>query len=340
MRGVVCRRWLLRIVFGVVAVSAGMQLTQVAGETIGGAGPLPQQAHGQPPSVPASSQQVTVAKRAGKADRKATPITYIKPLPVVVDGPNELLHHQPKQLLGPSTDDTRVGAGKTKPKNGGNRFAPKSLNLIPPKDLSNAELFSKLGLGRVRPSTNHHRKRLAEESRHHGRPDDSHMYVIKLPPNPYYYAHNVAPQNSIADVGKQVPVGFKSNGKPARIYHWNIPALKKILGAKQSRHPNSRRHEDIDELIDIKEIPTWTKPWEGAPREKSLLKAKEGTAGSQKKKFPTYYAPVKKQTGGSKSKKHANGKYNTGSNGKPQSFYILGQDSESRTKIVSHTQTV
>ncbi|XP_049531201.1 uncharacterized protein LOC125948807 [Anopheles darlingi] len=299
----------------------------------------------------------------GAKERKATPITYIKTLGVPPVA-NELHHAEPKLL-----DQTASNGSSGKQKNG-NRFAPKSLDVAhsAAKDLSNAELFSKLGLGRVRPSTNHHRKRLAEESRHHGRPDDSHMYVIKLPPNPYYYAHNVAPQNSIADVGKQVPVGFKSNGKPARIYHWNIPVLKKMLGAKQSRHPNSRRHDDIDELIDIKEIPTWTKPWEGAaaPREKSLLKqlpigatgagagAGAATAATStgleqsgdrvivasKKKFPTYYAPVKKQSsGGGKSKKHTNGKYNTGSNGKPQSFYILG-DKESRTKIMSHSPSV
>ncbi|XP_053681104.1 uncharacterized protein LOC128731966 [Anopheles nili] len=263
--------------------------------------------------------------RLGKAGKKATPITYIKTLASTDSASNEL--------------DLLEANGHQR---NGNRFAPKSLDVSSRKDLSNAELFGKLGLGKIRPATNHHKKRLAEESRHYGRPDDSHMYVIKLPPNPYYYTHN-APQNSISsDVGKQVPVGFKSNGKPARIYHWNIPVLKKMLGAKQSRHPNSRRHDDIDELIDIKEIPTWSKPWEGAPREKSLLKAAtrdEKLAGEEshqsKRKFPTYYAPAKRQTGGGKSKKHASGKYSTGSNGKPQSFYILG-DKAGRTKIVSH----
>ncbi|XP_035897436.1 uncharacterized protein LOC118505582 isoform X2 [Anopheles stephensi] len=259
------------------------------------------------------------AIRLGKASKKATPITYIKTLAMDGGASNEL-------------------DGGHLHKNA-NRFAPKSLDVgAPRKDLSNAELFGKLGLGKVRPATNHHKKRLAEESRHYGRPDDSHMYVIKLPPNPYYYTNN-APLNSISDVGKQVPVGFKSNGKPARIYHWNIPVLKKMLGAKQSRHPNSRRHDDIDELIDIKEIPTWTKPWEAVPREKSLLKVgsheRDADTRLAKRKFPTYYAPAKKQPGGGKSKKHAGGKYNTGSNGKPQSFYILG-DKGSRTKIVSH----
>uniref|UniRef100_A0A182JWY5 Uncharacterized protein n=1 Tax=Anopheles christyi TaxID=43041 RepID=A0A182JWY5_9DIPT len=260
--------------------------------------------------------------RLGKASKKSTPITYIKTLAMDSAQSNEL----------------EASAHHHGPHKNANRLAPKSLDVSAKKDLSNAELFGKLGLGKVRPATNHHKKRLAEESRHYGRPDDSHMYVIKLPPNPYYYTNN-APLNSISDVGKQVPVGFKSNGKPARIYHWNIPVLKKMLGAKQSRHPNSRRHDDIDELIDIKEIPTWTKPWEAAPREKSLLKMgsheRESESRLGKRKYPTYYAPAKKQTGGGKAKKHASGKYSTGSNGKPQSFYILG-DKSSRTKIVGH----
>uniref|UniRef100_A0A182X0A8 Uncharacterized protein n=1 Tax=Anopheles quadriannulatus TaxID=34691 RepID=A0A182X0A8_ANOQN len=276
---------------------------------------------------PGASLVTGKAVRLGKASKKSTPITYIKTLAM--------------DSSAAQSNELDAGAHHHGPHKNANRFAPKSLDVSSKKDLSNAELFGKLGLGKVRPATNHHKKRLAEESRHYGRPDDSHMYVIKLPPNPYYYTNN-APLNSISDVGKQVPVGFKSNGKPARIYHWNIPVLKKMLGAKQSRHPNSRRHDDIDELIDIKEIPTWSKPWEAAPREKSLLKMgsheRDGSDGSGrlgKRKFPTYYAPAKRQTGGGKSKKHASGKYSTGSNGKPQSFYILG-DKGSKTKIVSH----
>ena len=47
----------------------------------------------------------------------------------------------------------------------------------------------------------HHRKRLAVESRHHSRPDDSHMFIIKLPPNPVYYTKTNAAheKNSIED---------------------------------------------------------------------------------------------------------------------------------------------
>jgi Domain of unknown function (DUF4786) len=61
--------------------------------------------------------------------------------------------------------------------------------------------YRKLGLSKIRVSPNHHKKRLAVESRNH-RADDSHMFVIKLPPNPYYYAqHN---KNAIDDSQKKV----------------------------------------------------------------------------------------------------------------------------------------
>lgn len=69
-------------------------------------------------------------------------------------------------------------------------------------------LFSKLGLSKLKISPSHNRKRLAVESRHHGRPDDSHMFVIKLPPNPYYYTHTKPlgghGKNSIDDYSQKV----------------------------------------------------------------------------------------------------------------------------------------
>lgn len=68
-------------------------------------------------------------------------------------------------------------------------------------------MFRKLGLSKLRVPPAHNRKRLAVESRHHSRPDDSHMFVIKLPPNPYYYG-NAKPvinnKNSIDDVSRKV----------------------------------------------------------------------------------------------------------------------------------------
>lgn len=65
---------------------------------------------------------------------------------------------------------------------------------------------SHLGLTKLRTPPAHNRKRLAVESRHHSRPDDSHMFVIKLPPNPYYYG-DVKPvhtdKNAITDDGNR-----------------------------------------------------------------------------------------------------------------------------------------
>lgn len=57
--------------------------------------------------------------------------------------------------------------------------------------------------------SSHHRKRLAVESRHHARPDDSHMYIIKLPPSQSYYAKNGPAsggqdRNAISDTSKKV----------------------------------------------------------------------------------------------------------------------------------------
>lgn len=134
----------------------------------------------------------------------------------------------------------------------------------------------------------------------------------------------------------QVPVGFKSNGKPGRIYHWNIPVLKKILGNNQGRNPNSRHHDNIDELIDIKDIPTWTEPWENEALDKSLIKFSSSAAAAldhvdkiQKKKSPTFYAPIK-------AKKSAQGGKYYASNGKPQSFYVIEKSQKSLKPIHHH----
>lgn len=78
---------------------------------------------------------------------------------------------------------------------------------------SNEDILHHVGMTKLRsPAINHHRKRLASQSRKtHGQKStsDSKMFVIKLPPNPYYYAHHnlkgldvVEPQpNSVNKVG-------------------------------------------------------------------------------------------------------------------------------------------
>lgn len=44
-----------------------------------------------------------------------------------------------------------------------------------------------MGFMKVKAPNSHNRKRLAVESRRHASRDDSHMFIIKLPPNLHYY---------------------------------------------------------------------------------------------------------------------------------------------------------
>ncbi|KAL1385364.1 hypothetical protein pipiens_012942 [Culex pipiens pipiens] len=298
-------------------------------------------------TVKSAKSLTSSSSRSKKANLKSTPITYITSLA-------DVGHHQhyakpPPKKYGKTVTKVREDKEahqhqhqhqhKKAKHHHSEKSTGKSLEVMPKKEpLTNPTLLSKLGLGKLHVSSSHQKKRLAVESRHHGRPDDSHMFVIKLPPNPYYYTNNgpVPAPNAIEDVGKKVPVGFKSNGKPGRIYHWNIPVLKKILGNNQGRNPNSRHHDNIDELIDIKDIPTWTKPWENEALDKSLIKFSSSAAAAldhadkiQKKKSPTFYAPIK-------AKKSAQGGKYYASNGKPQSFYVIEKSQKSLKPIHHH----
>jgi len=185
------------------------------------------------------------------------------------------------------------------------------------KSLSNHEIFKTLGLSKMKTPPGHHRKRLAVESRHH-RPDDSHMFVIKLPPNPYYYGstNTAHVKNGIEEKSNKISsLGFQSNGKPGHIYHWNLPVLKKMLTKNDRRKSNLRLSNNVNELIDIKNIPTWSNPWENETIEKAFGKIDDETK-SYKKKSPSYYAPAAAKVNGN-TKKYFPG------NGKPKSFYVL-----------------
>lgn len=131
----------------------------------------------------------------------------------------------------------------------------------------------------------------------------------------------------------KVPVGFKSNGKPGHIYHWNIPVLKKIIGINQSRrNPNSRHADDTDELLDIRHIPTWTNPWENETNDKQFAGVQHNDIGEKvlKKKSPVYYAPKPKST-------HLHNYL--ANNGKPDSFYVIDHKSHKARyhKLISWT---
>lgn len=153
------------------------------------------------------------------------------------------------------------------------------------------ELLTKLGFTKVKAPNTHHRKRLAVESRHHARSDDSHMFIIKLPPNPHYYAHN-SPNSIHKPIAKNIPVSFKNNGKPAKIYHWNIPVINKIISTK-----HKSRTADNDDTTDF---------------QNEVFDKQQSERKPQK---PTYYVP-------NRSKKTSLMKYFPG-NGKPHSFYVI-----------------
>jgi hypothetical protein len=88
----------------------------------------------------------------------------------------------------------------------------KRTNTKPKNMLSNHELLSSLGLGKLPSPSNHHRKRLAQtQSRHSARPDDSKIFVVKLPPSQHYYSYSngkitasVNEPNAIEEQGKKV----------------------------------------------------------------------------------------------------------------------------------------
>ncbi|XP_044759616.1 uncharacterized protein LOC123317248 [Coccinella septempunctata] len=164
----------------------------------------------------------------------------------------------------------------------------------------NHELLSKIGLTRVRTPQSHHRKRLAVQSRHHSRSDDSHMFIIKLPPSPHYYGFNNP--NSIEEPSKKkhLPIGFKSNGKPAKVYHWNLPVLKTLAA-----HKLKSRKNDIHDIT-INDYPN-PESWN------EVLDKPE--SDHYKPRKPSYYVPAK-------PKKGAFTKYFPG-NGKPHSFYVI-----------------
>lgn len=161
----------------------------------------------------------------------------------------------------------------------------------------NHDLLTKIGFSRVRAPNSHHRKRLAVESRHHARSDDSHMFVIKLPPNQHYYAHTRP--NTLDNTGRKIPLGFKSNGKPGKIYHWNMPVLKKM-----DSHRSKMRLNDAPYKFASSSSSSWNE----------VLDKPEQPVRPDYKKL-SYYVP-------SKPKKSSFFKYFPG-NGKPQAFYVI-----------------
>jgi len=135
---------------------------------------------------------------------------------------------------------------------------------------SNAAILNRLGLTPLQIPDGHHKKRLAGPepprfslqtrhhqpySRRHGH-RDSHVYIVKLPASPPYYTitkpHKSINDDKITKTGPNFPVGFQGNGKPAKIYHWNLPIVKKITEKKRLQLNQLKIDQARKKLEDIK----------------------------------------------------------------------------------------
>lgn len=127
---------------------------------------------------------------------------------------------------------------------------------------SNAAILNRLGLVPLKIPDGHHKKRLAgpeppglqsrihqSYSRRHGH-RDSHVYIVKLPASQPYYTitkpHKSLTKEKLAKASDgKLPVGFSNNGKPGKIYHWNLPIVKKIGGDKKKLLPSHSRMDQV-----------------------------------------------------------------------------------------------
>lgn len=186
-----------------------------------------------------------------------------------------------------------------------------------PPNSANHELLTRLGMSRRRMPLNQHRKRVASESRRHGvNSDDSHMFIIKLPPNPYYYSHMkpLKTSNNFNSVNK-LPVSFRANGKPAKVYHWNIPVLKSMAKNSRRKSPDAKLLAQDSKIYNIQKTSSRTQNEGNEVHEKSKLIKHHRKSNHIEKPSVSYYAPVSQHR--TMIQKHFSG------NGKPQSFYVI-----------------
>lgn len=135
---------------------------------------------------------------------------------------------------------------------------------------SNAAVLNRLGLTPLQIPDGHHKKRLAGPepprlssqtrihqpySRRHGH-RDSHVYIVKLPASPPYYTitkpHKSVNDDKVTKTGPSFPMGFQGNGKPAKIYHWNLPVVKKMTEKKRLQPSQLRIDQARKKLEDMK----------------------------------------------------------------------------------------
>lgn len=115
-----------------------------------------------------------------------------------------------------------------------NYFENNSYNKVNTNGLSNMQLLHTLGMRKVR-QPNHHKKRHQLESKSRSQYNinsDSQMYIVKLPPQPYYYyneksTYNLKPKNNL-------PIKMVNNGKIDKVYHYNLPLVEKLMTGRKT----------------------------------------------------------------------------------------------------------
>lgn len=142
--------------------------------------------------APASSTSLKEQRNKKAVNVSQSPIIYVQRL--------ENFAHQPEAKI--------VANGRSNKRTKGKKTLDNKSLASSSSSISNHELLTSLGLGKLPSPSNHHRKRLATQSRHVSRPDDSRIFVVKLPPNPYYYSHV---GNKIVGVNEPNAIVEKSN---------------------------------------------------------------------------------------------------------------------------------
>ncbi|KAF4524754.1 hypothetical protein B566_EDAN013823 [Ephemera danica] len=82
-----------------------------------------------------------------------------------------------------------------------------------------------------------------------GRYGDSTTYFVQLPSSQNYYSQltsHVPFTPGTTHLRRILPVNFASNGRPARVYHWNMPLLRRM---QQQQQLQARRHSPIHSEI-------------------------------------------------------------------------------------------
>jgi hypothetical protein len=113
----------------------------------------------------------------------------------------------------------------------------------------------------------------------------------------------------------KVPVSFRANGKPARVYHWNIPVLKKLANGARRQSAVSKMQAQDSKIYTIHKSGPWTGSERNEVHEKSKPIKQNRKSNDVQKPPVSYYAPANQH-------RTTIQKYFSG-NGKPHSFYVI-----------------